>query len=130
MAVILIADDDDILVDLVRFRLEAEGHDILVAEDGVAALDLAHANKPDLIILDAMMPMLTGAEVLRALRADPATADIPVMMLSARKGEDDIVASLKAGANDYMTKPFIPQELAVRADMLLKKAAAGRTDAS
>lgn len=119
MADILIADDDDILADLVRFRLEALGHTISVASDGASAVDHAKNQRPDLIILDSMMPVLTGPEVLRALRAEEATAAIPILMLTARKGEEDVVTALKAGANEYMTKPFMPQELAVRVEKLL-----------
>ena len=120
MPLILVADDDDILVDLVSFRLESAGYQVIVAADGRQTLELARSAQPDAIVLDAMMPILTGIEVLRELRADPVLADIPVMVLSARKGEDDIVATLQAGAQDYLTKPFIPQELAVRVGMLLR----------
>lgn len=120
MARILIADDDDILVDLVSFRLEAAGHDVVVAADGGEALRIAYTERPDAIILDAMMPIKSGMEVLRELRGLTRFKDMPIMMLTSRKGEDDVVSSLRAGAQDYMTKPFIPQELAVRIELLLK----------
>ena len=96
----------------------------MIARDGLQALELIRESLPDLVILDAMMPVMTGAEVLAALRADDATANLPVIMLTARAGEEDVVRSLRAGANDYITKPFIPQELAVRIDKLLEQSRA------
>ena len=124
MPTILLADDDEILIEILRFRVEAAGHSVVIARDGLQALELIRESLPDLVILDAMMPVMTGAEVLAALRADDATADLPVIMLTARAGEDDVVRSLRAGANDYITKPFIPQELAVRIDKLLEQSRA------
>ena len=124
MPTILLADDDEILIEILRFRVEAAGHSVVIARDGLQALELIRESLPDLVILDAMMPVMTGAEVLAALRADEATADLPVIMLTARAGEDDVVRSLRAGANDYITKPFIPQELAVRIDKLLEQSRA------
>ena len=124
MPTILLADDDEILIEILRFRVEAAGHSVVIARDGLQALELVRASAPDLVILDAMMPVMTGAEVLAALRADDATANLPVIMLTARAGEDDVVRSLRAGANDYITKPFIPQELTVRIDKLLEQSRA------
>ncbi len=121
MSTILIADDDDILIEILRFRIIASGHSVLVATNGSQALEMVRSAAPDLVILDAMMPVMTGAEVLAALRDDPATVDLPVIMLTARAGEDDVVRTLRAGANDYITKPFIPQELAARIDKLLNQ---------
>lgn len=119
MAKILIADDDVILTEILRFRLEAAQHDVVVAADGMEALVMAETEEPDLIVLDYMMPVVAGPEVLARLRAEPRTAKIPVVMLSARDGEKDIVSALKAGASDYMTKPFIPHELLVRTEKIL-----------
>lgn len=119
MATILIADDDDILIEILRFRIEAAGHSVLTAGDGQEALELARTAAPDLVILDAMMPIMSGAEVLCALREDNATDDLPIIMLTARTAEEDVVRYLRAGANDYVTKPFIPQELAVRIEKLV-----------
>ena len=124
MPTILLADDDEILIEILRFRVEAAGHSVVIARDGLQALELIRESLPDLVILDAMMPVMTGAEVLAALRADDATANLPVIMLTARAGEEDVVRSLRAGANDYITKPFIPQELAVRIDKLLEQSRA------
>ena len=119
MASILIADDDPILVELVKFRLEGAGHSISVAQDGEDALEQISSNKPDLVVLDSMMPIVSGPEVLRAVKANPETSDIPIVMLTARKGEADVVAAIKSGAAEYLTKPFIPQELIVRIEKLL-----------
>lgn len=116
---ILVCDDDPLLVDLLEFRLASRGFTVLVARDGAAAVDIATRDAPDAIVLDAMMPILDGYEVLRRLRADAATANIPVIMLTARKGESDIVSGLELGANDYMVKPFIPEELVMRLSRLV-----------
>jgi DNA-binding response OmpR family regulator len=119
LAKILIADDDAILTEMLRFRLEGARHEVITAADGLEALTKAKDEQPDLIILDSMMPVIAGPEVLARLRADPQTAATPVVMLTARSGEKDIVAALRGGANDYLTKPFIPQELMVRIEKLL-----------
>ncbi|MFC0588942.1 response regulator transcription factor [Novosphingobium aquiterrae] len=119
MARVLIADDDVILSELLRFRFEGGGYDVVLAADGLAALDMAAAGGVDLIVLDSMMPIISGPEVLARLKADPRTALIPVVMLTARNGESDVVAALRGGASEYMTKPFIPQELLVRIEKLL-----------
>jgi DNA-binding response OmpR family regulator len=121
MAVILVADDDDILIELARFRLEHDGHSVLTATDGRAAVISARKYLPDLIILDAMMPVLNGLEVLHEIKQDAETSAIPVLMLTARKSESDVIGALKSGASDYMTKPFAPQELAARVDVLLAR---------
>ena len=122
MARILIADDDVILVEMLRFRLEAAAHEVVAALDGQAALASAGAQRPDLIVLDSMMPVISGPEVLARLKADPNLNDVPVVMLTARKGESDVVAALKSGVDEYLTKPFIPQELMVRIQNLLARA--------
>ena len=119
MAVILIADDDDILVDVIRFRLEGAGHTVVSAPDGEAAYAQACRAPPGLMVLDAMMPILSGMEVLIKLRQNAVTAQIPVIMLTARKGERDIVDALRLGASDYLSKPFIPDELSARLVRLL-----------
>lgn len=119
MAKILIADDDVILTEMLRFRLEGARHEVITASDGREALTKVSEDHPDLIILDSMMPVIAGPEALAMLRADPRTATTPIVMLTARKGENDIVAALRGGANEYLTKPFIPQELMVRIEKLL-----------
>lgn len=124
MARILVADDDDLLCEVLRFKLENMGHAVLVATDGAAALGLARSEDLDVLILDSMMPALSGMEVLKTLKADPATAALPVIMLTARRSEEDVVGALRAGAADYLTKPFIPEELAVRIATQLARAGA------
>ena len=116
MAHILIADDDDILAELVKHRLQSSGHTVEIATDGAAALDQSRSRRPDLIVLDSMMPVLSGPEVLRILREDAELASVPVLMLTARKGQEDVVSALRGGANEYVTKPFIPEELIVRVE--------------
>ena len=119
MAKILIADDDPILVEILRFRLEGAGHTVVIARDGEEGLEAIRDLRPDLVVLDSMMPVVTGPEVLAKIKSDPDLSSIPVVMLTARDGEADIVAGLKAGAAEYLTKPFIPQELLVRISGLL-----------
>ena len=122
MAKILIADDDPILVEILKFRLEGAGHVVAVARDGEQALVAAREQRPDLIVLDSMMPIIAGPEVLSELKSDPELKNVPVVMLTARDGEADIIAGLKGGASEYLTKPFIPQELLVRISGLVKEA--------
>jgi DNA-binding response OmpR family regulator len=121
MAHILVADDDPLLSDLVRFRLEAVGHRLTLVEDGQAALAAVRADRPDILILDAMMPILSGQQLLRTLKADPGLATIPIIMLTARKGQDDIMTALQSGVDDYVTKPFLPDELVLRIERLLAR---------
>lgn len=116
---ILICDDDPLLVELLEYRLTARGFATAVAMDGAEALARAGELHPDAILLDAMMPVHDGYEVLRRLREDTATKDVPVIMLTARRQERDIVSALELGANDYMVKPFIPEELVTRLTRLL-----------
>jgi DNA-binding response OmpR family regulator len=108
---VLVVDDDHDIVDLVRFRLEHDGYRVLSAADGEAGLALARAERPDLCILDVMMPKLSGLEVLTQLRADPATAAIRVILLTARGQDADVDRGFELGAHDYVTKPFSPKEL-------------------
>ena len=121
MANILIADDDPILVEILKFRLEGAGHRVTVARDGDQALTAARTDLPDLIVLDSMMPIISGPEALAELKSDPDLSLIPVVILTARDGESDIIAGLTGGAAEYLTKPFIPQELLIRISGLLSK---------
>ena len=116
---ILVCDDDELLVDLLTYRLCARGYQVTAARDGGEALQRLAENRPDAVILDAMMPVVDGFEVLRRIREDQATADLPVVMLSARKQEREIVGALQLGANDFVVKPFIPEELVARLARLL-----------
>jgi DNA-binding response OmpR family regulator len=116
---ILVCDDDPLLVDLLQYRLTARGYDVTVAEDGGKALRRLQDMRPDAILLDAMMPVIDGYEVLRQIRENPDLKDVPVIMLTARRQEQDIVTALELGANDYLVKPFIPEELAARLARLI-----------
>jgi len=120
MAKILIADDDDLMLELLQFKLEPCDHSVLTAADGEMALKVAVAVRPDLIILDAMMPALDGFVVLQRLKATPETAEIPVIMLTARKHESDVVNGLRLGAREYLVKPFLPEELLTRIENILQ----------
>ena len=119
---ILVCDDDELLVDLLQFRLEARGFAVLVARDGGQAVAMAAEERPDAIVLDAMMPVRDGHAVLRRLREAEETRAIPVIMLTARRQERDIVGALELGANDYLLKPFIPEELITRLTRLVEAA--------
>jgi DNA-binding response OmpR family regulator len=121
---ILVADDDPLLRTLIEHKLAASGYDVLIAGDGQEALEIAARDQPDAIVLDAMMPVRDGFDVLRTLKADAALRTIPVVMLTARRREDDIVGALRLGAADYMTKPFMPEELVARINRLLATKAA------
>jgi len=117
--VLLIADDDEDILTLVQLRLSRSGYEVVVARDGEEALRLAREKQPDLAVLDWMMPKASGLEVLRAIRADAELRDIPVVLLTARASEADIEEGLAAGADDYIAKPFSPQELAARIQVIL-----------
>ncbi|GAA4761973.1 response regulator transcription factor [Actinomycetospora chibensis] len=121
MAMVLVADDDPDIRDVVVFKLQQSGHDVLVAEDGGEALSLARRALPDLAVLDVMMPRFTGLDVCRELRADPETAGIPVILLTARAQEGDIESGFAWGADDYVTKPFSPRELDSRVRAVLAR---------
>jgi DNA-binding response OmpR family regulator len=116
---ILVCDDDPLLVDLLDYRLTSRGYDVVVARDGGEAMARLQESAPDAIVLDAMMPVADGYEVLRRIREDEALAAIPVIMLTARKQERDIIHALELGASDYIVKPFIPEELVARLGRLL-----------
>ena len=111
---ILVADDDRLLRGLLEHKLAVAGFEVDIAEDGGAALELARTMKYHLMVLDAMMPVMDGFEVLRRLKNDPDTASLPVVMLTARRGEHDVLDALERGAAEYLTKPFIPDELVLR----------------
>lgn len=119
---VLIADDEPDIRRLIVFTLRRRGYDITEAERGDRALDLIRADPPDLIVLDVMMPGLNGHEVAHAVRADPATAPIPIIMLSAKGQVTEVADGLKAGANRYLVKPFSPKDLARHVRELLEAA--------
>ena len=113
------ADDDALLRSLVEFKLKARGFQVLAADHSIEALATIEREQPDLVVLDAMMPGADGFEVLRRMKAEMGLASTPVVMLTARKLESDIVGALQLGASDYLVKPFIPEELAMRIARLL-----------
>ncbi len=121
MARILVADDDVDIRELVEFKLSTMGHDIIAVGDGAAAVEACRAQKPDLAVLDVMMPGVSGLDAIREIRADPALADLPVILLTARAQESDVETGFDSGADDYITKPFSPRELASRVEALLAK---------
>jgi DNA-binding response OmpR family regulator len=111
---VLVADDEPHLLRLVKFRIERDGHRVITATDGDTALELARKEKPDLCVLDVMMPKRSGFDVLRELRNDQELTGMKVIMLTARAQDADVDAGFTLGADDYITKPFSPQELKVR----------------
>ena len=117
--VVLAADDDEDILELVAFRLERSGYTVLKARDGEEALQVAREARPDLAVLDVMMPKLDGFEVTRAIRADGATKAMPIILLTARAQDADVQAGFDAGADDYLRKPFSPQELRARVQAIL-----------
>ncbi|GLV58463.1 DNA-binding response regulator [Dictyobacter sp. S3.2.2.5] len=118
---ILVVDDEAILLDTISYNLEQSGYQVIRAGDGLSALEAAHHNPPDLVVLDIMLPGMDGLEVCRQLRRDRATARIPIIMLTAKADEIDKVVGLEVGADDYMTKPFGRRELLARVRALLRR---------
>lgn len=118
---ILVVDDEPEIVALVVYHLARAGYRVSSASSGTDALELARRERPALIVLDLMLPGLSGYEVLEALHNDPATADIAVLMLTARREEADRVRGLTLGADDYLTKPFSPQELVLRVRAIIRR---------
>ena len=127
---LLLVEDDTALAELLEFRFRNEGYQVRMTGDGDEALVLAAEEVPDLIILDWMIEGTSGIEVCRRLRRDKATANVPIIMLTARGAEDDRIRGLDTGADDYMTKPFSPRELQARVAAVLRRlrpALAGET---
>ena len=121
MARILMAEDEKQIADMIAFKLTNGGHQVIRAQDGEQALHLAMSDPPDLIMLDAMMPVLSGFEVLRRLKADAALRSVPVIMVTAKGHERDVLSGLRGGAVDYIVKPFSLKELAARVELALAK---------
>ena len=127
MAKILVADDDPISLLFTKSLLEDRGYDVVTAEDGEMTLVKLRKELPDLLVTDLVMPYRNGLEIIREMRSDPQLADIPVLVMSMKDRELDIVAGLETGADDYVVKPVHALELAARVKKLLAhKAAAGR----
>ena len=121
MSKILIVDDEQDIVELVSYNLEKEGFKTVKASDGEAAIRLVKTQKPDLIILDLMLPKMNGLDVCRALRGNPETANLPIIMLTAKGDEVDKIIGLENGADDYITKPFSVKELIARVRSILRR---------
>ncbi|HXF71782.1 MAG TPA: response regulator transcription factor [Actinomycetota bacterium] len=124
-ATILVVDDERKIRDLVRSYLEREGYAVLLADTGQRALEAVERARPDLVVLDLMLPDLPGEEVARSVRAH---SDLPIIMLTAKAGEDDRVAGLRLGADDYLPKPLSPRELVARVEAVLRRARGGRPE--
>ncbi len=123
---ILIAEDDHKQADLIRLYLEQAGYSVLVAHDGRQAIELARQRRPDLLLLDLMMPEVDGLDVCRILKQE---SDMPIVMVTARSTEDDMLFGLDLGADDYVTKPYSPRELVARVRALLRRAGRAAGDA-
>lgn len=119
---VLVVEDENDVVDLLRYHLKRAGYKVLIEKTGDAGLDAARRNRPDAAIFDVMMPGMTGLEVCRALKGDPDTADIPVLMLTAKSEVKDRVKGLEIGADDYVTKPFSPKEVVLRVQGMIRRA--------
>ncbi len=118
---ILIVDDEPDVIDMVRLNLTKAGFVVLTASDGMSGLTKSRQERPALIVLDLMMPQMSGLEVCKLLKADPLTQAIPIIMLTAKAEEIDRVLGLELGADDYVTKPFSPRELALRINAVLRR---------
>ncbi|MCK9588648.1 MAG: response regulator, partial [Terrimicrobiaceae bacterium] len=118
---VLVVEDETDVVDLLRYNLGRAGFEVLIAASGDRGLDMAREMRPDIIVLDLMLPGMTGHEVCRALKNDTDTEVIPIVMLTARGEPHERVKGLELGADDYVTKPFSPRELVLRVQALLKR---------
>lgn len=123
---ILVVDDEEDLLELVQYNLTREGYKVHTAATGEEALNIANSSKPDLIVLDLMLPGVDGLEVARKLKGNSDTAEIPIIMLTAKGEEADIVTGLELGADDYIPKPFSPRILLARVRAVLRRAGAER----
>ncbi len=122
ISTILVVDDDPRTIELIRLRLERDGFRVLAASNGQLALDAIRIEQPDLVVLDLMMPVLDGLDVCHILRTESGS-NVPIIMVTARSTEDDKLAGLESGADDYLTKPFSPRELSARITAVLRRAA-------
>jgi two-component system, OmpR family, alkaline phosphatase synthesis response regulator PhoP len=127
---ILVVDDERDILELVTYNLEKDGYAVTAVSSGEDALASVRSHAPDLIVLDLMLPGIDGLEVCRVMKADARLRGIPIVMLTAKDGEADVVTGLELGATDYVTKPFSPRVLLARVKAVLRQAAAGQDDAS
>ena len=121
MATVLVVEDQEEIAALIKFKLKNAGHDVIFAENGRQGLESARQSTPDLILLDVMMPVMNGVEMLKILKADPDLRSIPVIMLTAQTSETAVVEGFKLGVDDYITKPFRTQEFAARVEAVLAR---------
>ena len=121
MPTILVVEDEPDAAELLAFNLKSAGHEVTIADNGAKGLKCAQTIRPDLIVLDHMLPGMSGIEVCRALRANAETADVPIIMLTARAAESDRVKGFECGADDYVTKPFSMRELLLRVQTRLRR---------
>ena len=127
--IVLVIEDEDDVLDLVRLNLTRAGFLVRIERNGLAGLQAARREPPDVIVLDLMMPEMSGEEVCRELKNDEATADVPILMLTAKASSEERIAGLELGADDYLTKPFSPRELVLRVEAVLRRTqAAGKMD--
>lgn len=125
---ILVVEDEPAIQELIAVNLEHGGHHVIRAPDAERALDLVRSALPDLMLIDWMLPGMSGLSLARSLRRDPRTREIPIILLTARAAEQDKVDGLEAGADDYITKPFSPRELVARIRAVLRRRAPQMTD--
>ena len=118
--VVLVVDDDPVILKLLTVNFELEGYDVLTATQGAEALDVARERRPDVVVSDIMMPVMSGIDLVVAMQADPDLATIPVVLLSAKAQAADVRAGIDAGAADYVTKPFEPLDLISRVEGVLQ----------
>jgi two-component system phosphate regulon response regulator PhoB len=121
---VLVVDDEPDLLELVRFHLAQAGFEVEIARDGRQGLESIRRRRPDLVVLDWMLPDLSGTEVCRQVRSDPQLRDLPILLLTAKAEEVDRVVGFELGADDYVTKPFSPRELALRVQAILRRTSA------
>ncbi len=119
---VLVVEDETEIAGLIAYQLTREGYRVETALTGAAALDALHRDLPDLLVLDRMLPEVSGDDVLKAIRADPATQAVPVLILTAKRERAERIQGLELGADDYLTKPFSPRELVLRVDAILRRA--------
>lgn len=128
-ATVLVVDDDPVILKLLEVNFEMEGFQVVRAADGAEGLQRAREVRPDIVVLDVMMPRMTGYEVAKALREDDGTAHIPIIFVTARAQSHDVERGMELGVDDYVTKPFDPLDLIARVNTLLARRDAAATDA-
>jgi two-component system phosphate regulon response regulator PhoB len=121
MKPVLVVEDEKDIVDLIEYHLKQSGFSVIKALDGPSGLELARKEKPSLIILDLMLPEMDGKDICRALKSNPSTQSIPILMLTAKTEEIDRLIGFELGADDYVTKPFSPRELVLRVKAILRR---------